>query len=68
MNGDVFLASGDKGVLVHMIRNRAADEGDTQTADVSVENVLVETTQWVIKTKAFGVHRRSRIVSYHECH
>jgi hypothetical protein len=56
MNGDAFLASRDKGVLVHMIRNRAADEGDTQTADVSVENVLVETTQWVMKTKAFGVH------------
>lgn len=56
MNGDAFLASRDKGVLLHMIRNRAVDEGDTQTADVSVENVLVETTQWVMKTKAFGVH------------
>lgn len=56
MDADAFLASRDKGVLVHIIRNRAADEGDIKTADASVENVLVETTKWVTKMKTLVVH------------
>jgi nucleoside phosphorylase len=51
MNGDSFPASGDKGVLVHIIRNKAADESTTKTADVSVESVVVETTTWVTQMK-----------------
>jgi hypothetical protein len=46
MNGDSFPASRDKGTLIHMIRNRAADQTAVKTADVSVESAVVETTAW----------------------
>ncbi|HEY7553328.1 MAG TPA: hypothetical protein VIH18_00855 [Candidatus Binatia bacterium] len=46
MNGYSYPASRNRGVLVHIIRNRAADQTATKTADVSVESVVVETTQW----------------------
>jgi hypothetical protein len=56
INGDSIPASGDKGILVDMIRNRAADEGTTKTADVSVESVVVETTKWVTQMQQHKVN------------
>ena len=44
MNDDSLSASRDKGFLIHIIRNRAADEATTKTAAVSVESVVAETT------------------------
>ena len=46
LNGDPFPAPRPKGVLVHIIRNRAIDKGRINTAHASVENVVVETTRW----------------------
>jgi len=51
MKGDSFFASRDKGVLVHIIRNRAGDEAAKKAAAVSVESVVVETTQWAKNMK-----------------
>jgi hypothetical protein len=51
-SGDSVPASlVDKGVLIHMIRNRAADKAAIKTADVSVESVVVETTTWARQMK-----------------
>jgi hypothetical protein len=46
LNGDPFPAPRPRGVLVHIIRNRAIDKGRINTAHASVENVVVETTRW----------------------
>jgi hypothetical protein len=46
LNGDPFPAVQQKGVLVHLIRNKAVAQGRIKTAHASVENVVVETTQW----------------------
>jgi hypothetical protein len=46
MNGDPFPAVQHRGVLIHLIRNKAVAQGRIQTAHASVENVVVETTQW----------------------
>jgi hypothetical protein len=46
MNGDPFPAVQHRGVLVHLIRNKAVAQGRIKTAHASVENVVVETTQW----------------------
>jgi hypothetical protein len=46
MNGDPFPAVPHRGVLIHLIRNKAVAQGRIQTAHASVENVVVETTQW----------------------
>ena len=46
LNGDPFPAPRPRGVLVHIIRNRAIDKGRVNTAHASVENVVVETTRW----------------------
>jgi hypothetical protein len=46
LNGDPFPAPRPRGVLVHIIRNRANDKGRINTAHASVENVVVETTRW----------------------
>jgi hypothetical protein len=51
MNGDSFPAHRNKGVLVHIIRNGAADEAIMKTANVTVESVVVETTKWVTEMK-----------------
>jgi hypothetical protein len=51
MNDDSLSASRDKGFLIHIIRNRAADEATTKTAAVSVESVVAETTQWAKNMK-----------------
>jgi hypothetical protein len=56
MNGDSFPASEDKAMLFHIIRNRAAEEAATKTVDVSVKNVLVETTKWVMKMKDLRIN------------
>lgn len=56
MNGDLFVASGDTSVLIHIIRNQAADEATTKTANVSVESCVVETTRWVIRMKALRLN------------
>ncbi|HEY5614852.1 MAG TPA: hypothetical protein VIL52_02440 [Bacteroidota bacterium] len=56
MKGESFPASVNKGILVHIIRNKAADEAATKTAAVSVESVVVETTKWVTTMKAHGVN------------
>jgi len=55
MDGDSFPASPDKGVLVQIVRNRAAVQAAIKTADVSVDSVLMETTKWVERMKAYGV-------------
>jgi len=46
LNGNPFPANQNKGMLVHIIRNRAVDGASIRTAHASVENVIVETTQW----------------------
>jgi hypothetical protein len=46
LNGDPFPAVQQKGVLVHLIQNKAVAQGRIKTAHASVENVVVETTQW----------------------
>lgn len=46
LNGDPFPVPRRRGVLVHIIRNRAIDKGRINTAHASVENVVVETTRW----------------------
>jgi hypothetical protein len=46
LKGDPFPAPRPRGVLVHIIRNRAVDKGRINTAHTSVENVVVETTRW----------------------
>ncbi len=51
MNGDPFPAVQQKGVLVHLIRNKAVAQGRIKTAHASVENVIVETTQWAERMK-----------------
>jgi hypothetical protein len=50
-NGDSLASDRNQGRLVHIIRNRAADEAAIKTADVTVESVVVETTAWVRKMK-----------------
>jgi hypothetical protein len=55
MNGYSYPASRNRGVLVHIIRNRAADQTAAKTSDVSVESVVVETTQWAKSMKEHGV-------------
>ena len=47
LNGDPFPSSRNKGVLVHIIRNKAIEQAVIKTAHASVESVVVETTQWV---------------------
>ncbi len=51
MSGDSYAASRDGGVLVGLVRNRAAQEGAIKTADVSVESIVVETTKWARRMK-----------------
>ena len=46
LNGDPFPAVQHKGDLVHLIRNKAIGQASIKTAHASVENVVVETTQW----------------------
>jgi hypothetical protein len=46
LNGDPFPAVQHRGALVHLIRNKAVAQGRIKTAHASVENVVVETTQW----------------------
>jgi hypothetical protein len=55
LNGDRFPANQNKGVLVHIIANRAVDETSIRTAHASVENVIVETTQWADRMKRLRV-------------
>ena len=55
MSGDSYAASRDGGVLVHLVRNRAAQEGAIKTADVSVESIVVETTKWARRMREQGV-------------
>ena len=51
LNGDPFPAIEHKGLLIHLIRNQAIAQGNIKTAHASVENVVVETTQWANKMK-----------------
>jgi hypothetical protein len=51
LNGDPFPAGQHKGVLVHLIRNKAIGPASIKTAHASVENVVVETTQWAQRMK-----------------
>lgn len=47
LNADPFpVIRQHRGVLAHIIRNRAMDKGGIRTAHASVENVVVETTEW----------------------
>lgn len=55
VNEDACTPHPHDGILVHMIRNRAADEAASKAADVSVESVIVETTTWVKEMKARGL-------------
>ena len=52
LNGDPFPAIQHKGVLIHLIRNEAVGHGSIKTAHTSVENVVVETTQWAERMKS----------------
>jgi len=51
LNGDPFPAVQHKGVLVHLIGNKAIRQASIRTAHASVENVVVETTQWAERMK-----------------
>ena len=51
LNGDPFPAIPHKGTLVHLIRNKAIGQASIKTAHASVENVVVETTQWAERMK-----------------
>jgi hypothetical protein len=51
IKGDPFPAIRHRGVLVHLIRNKALEGAAIKTAHASVESVVVETTQWAIKMK-----------------
>lgn len=51
LNGDPFPAIPHKGILVHLIRNKAIGQASIKTAHASVENVVVETTQWAERMK-----------------
>jgi hypothetical protein len=51
LNGDPFPAVQHKGVLVHLIGNKAIGRSSIKTAHASVENVVVETTQWAERMK-----------------
>ena len=51
LNGDPFAAVQHKGVLVHLIGNKAIGQASIKTAHASVENVVVETTQWAERMK-----------------
>ena len=55
MSGDSYAASRDGGVLVQLVRNRAAREGAVKTADISVESIVVETTKWARRMREQGV-------------
>jgi len=55
LNGDSYVASSGKAALVHLIRNSAADGTAPKTADVTVETVVAETTQWARKMKDLGI-------------
>jgi hypothetical protein len=46
MNGDPFPNVKDKGALAYLLRNRAVDLLSMQSVHASVENVVVETTEW----------------------
>jgi hypothetical protein len=51
LNGDPFPAVEHKGLLIHLIPNKAIAQGSIKTAHASVENVVVETTQWAERMK-----------------
>jgi hypothetical protein len=51
LNGDPFPETQPQGGLVHIIRNKAVEDGAVKTAHASVENVVVETTQWANRMK-----------------
>jgi hypothetical protein len=55
MSGDSYASSRDGAVLVHLVRNRAAQEGAIKTADISVESIVVETTKWARRMREQGV-------------
>ena len=52
LNGDPLPLVQDKGVLVHLIRNKAIGHASIKTAHASVENVVVETTRWAERMKS----------------
>jgi hypothetical protein len=52
LNGDPFPTVQHKGVLVHLIGNKAIGQASIRTAHASVENVVVETTQWAERMKS----------------
>jgi hypothetical protein len=51
LNGDPFPAAQHKGLLIHLIPNKAVGHAGIKTAHASVENVVVETTQWAQRMK-----------------
>lgn len=51
LKGDPFPPLHYQSVVVHLIRNKAIALSDMKTAHASVENVIVETTQWAHKMK-----------------
>jgi hypothetical protein len=51
LNGDPFPAAQGKGAAAHIIRNRALDGTSIRTVHASVENVVVETSQWVARMR-----------------
>jgi hypothetical protein len=51
LSGDPFPAVQQKGVVVHLIGNKAIGQASIRTAHASVENVVIETTQWAERMK-----------------
>jgi hypothetical protein len=51
LNGDPFPPLQHKGLLVHLIRNKAIRRDSIRTAHASVESVVVETTHWAERMK-----------------
>jgi hypothetical protein len=52
LSGDPFPAVQQNGVVVHLIGNKAIGQASIRTAHASVENVVIETTQWVERMKS----------------
>lgn len=56
MNGDPFPRVKNQGARIHLVRNRAVGLVRSQSSHASVENVVVETTEWAKHIKSRRVN------------